>query len=43
MVEGTKVIVPFGEPGCGKSTVCNFLVDGYNSGKFVSSQTTDGG
>ena len=37
------VVVPFGSAGCGKSTLCNFLLDGKNSGRFKSSKTTAGG
>jgi GTP-binding protein EngB required for normal cell division len=39
----TFTIVPFGGPGVGKSTLCNFLIDGKNSGLFKSSDTTEGG
>jgi ribosome biogenesis GTPase A len=42
MTEKSYVIVPFGGPGSGKSTLCNFLIDGKNSGKFKTSDTTDG-
>jgi ribosome biogenesis GTPase A len=37
------VIVPLGGAGVGKSTLCNFLLSGKDSGKFKSSKTTDGG
>lgn len=37
------VIVPLGGPGSGKSTLCNFLIDGEDSQKFVTSKTTKGG
>lgn len=37
------VIIPFGGAGVGKSTVCNYLIDGKDSDKFKASQTTDGG
>lgn len=36
------VIVPFGGPGTGKSTLSNFLVDGEDSGKFKASDTCEG-
>lgn len=36
-------IVPFGGMGCGKSTLANFLVDGKDSGKFETSNSTGGG
>jgi len=36
-------IVPFGGMGCGKSTLANFLVDGRDSGKFLTSNSTGGG
>ena len=36
------VIVPFGGPGSGKSTLCNFLVDGEDSDTFLASATTEG-
>ncbi len=36
------VIVPFGGPGCGKSTLSNFLIDGKDSKRFDSSDTPDG-
>ena len=36
------VIVPFGGPGAGKSTLSNFLVDGRDSGKFLASDTCEG-
>lgn len=35
--------MPFGSAGCGKSTLCNFLLDGNNSARFKSSKTTAGG
>jgi dephospho-CoA kinase len=31
------VIVVLGGPGGGKSNLCNFLIDGYDSGRFKSS------
>ena len=37
------VLVPLGGPGVGKSTLCNYLLDGKDSGKFKASKTTDGG
>lgn len=35
--------MPFGGAGVGKSTVCNFLVSGDDSGPFIASKTTEGG
>ena len=37
------VIVPFGGSGVGKSTLCNFLIDGKEGAKFKASKTTEGG
>ena len=37
------VIIPFGGAGVGKSTLCNFLLDGKDSQSFISSDTTEGG
>ena len=37
------MIVPFGGAGVGKSNLCNFLIDGENSGKFKASNSTEGG
>ena len=36
-------IVPFGGPGVGKSTFCNMILDGKDSGRFKSSESTQGG
>ena len=35
--------MPFGGPGAGKSTVCNFLLDGEDSNTFKASESTAGG
>ena len=32
-----------GGPGCGKSTLCNFLLEGKDSGKFKASKSTKTG
>jgi putative ribosome biogenesis GTPase RsgA len=37
------VIIPFGSAGAGKSTLCNFLIDGEDSQRCKTSKTTDGG
>jgi septin family protein len=36
-------IVPFGGSGTGKSTICNFLLDGRQSHSFKASNSTEGG
>lgn len=36
-------LIPFGGTGTGKSNLCNFLLDGRNSGSFKSSNYTGGG
>ena len=36
-------MIVLGQPGVGKSTVCNYLVDGYDSKRFRSSKACVGG
>jgi GTP-binding protein EngB required for normal cell division len=36
-------MIMLGQPGVGKSTVCNYLIDGNNSNRFRSSQESVGG
>jgi septin family protein len=36
-------MIVLGQPGVGKSTVCNYLVDGYDSKRFQSSKACVGG
>lgn len=35
--------MPLGGPGVGKSTVCNFLIDGKDLGRFKASDSADTG
>jgi len=37
------VVVPFGPPGVGKSTLMSFILDGYESQRFISSSSIAGG
>ena len=36
-------MIVLGQPGVGKSTVCNYLVDGYDSKRFRASKACVGG